>query len=275
MLTINPDWYRAIFARRSRRNYDPTRKIEKEIKQRLDYVCNLFHPYDSARVIFISDSPDDIFANAIGFYSNIKHAPAFLAFIGNTGDPHMQEKVGYTGQGLILEATLHNLATCWVALTYNSRTVKSLINPGKDEKLIAVSPVGYSLDRWSFEEKLYSGFGSNHKRRDLSDMVRGLPADQWPSWIRAGLEAARLAPSAINRQPWVFDIHQSSISILERSTVPEFNVSRRLDCGIAMLHLELGALSRGCTGKWEFLDRPAVAKFLPDKYDAGVSGSKA
>ena len=38
-------------------------------------------------------------------------------------------------------------------------------------------------------------------------------------------------------------------------------ISRRLDCGIAMLHFELGVRAAGLSGSWEFLPPPDVARF--------------
>jgi hypothetical protein len=49
--------------------------------------------------------------------------------------------------------------------------------------------------------------------------------------------------------------------VFVRTSGPEFNVSKRLDCGIAMLHLEVAAVSSGCKGAWEFLPSPRVGKF--------------
>jgi hypothetical protein len=261
MMQLSPGWYPAINARRSRRNYDKSRSMRSEVRNRLHEVCGGFRPYSSVRVEFIDEPPDDIFANALGFYGNIKGAPAVLAFIGNTSDPNVQEKMGYTGEAVVLEATSLGLGTCWVALTYNARAVKSLVRLEKEEKLICVSPVGYTAEQWSFEEKVFSGFGANHQRKPLLSMVSGLLEPSWPGWARSAVEAARLAPSAINRQPWGFRVEERSITTYVKDRGPEFNVARRLDCGIAMLHLELGALSCGVSGKWELLKRPQVARF--------------
>jgi hypothetical protein len=129
------------------------------------------------------------------------------------------------------------------------------------EKLLAVSPVGYTEEKWTFEEKMFTAFGAMHKRKPLSSMVTGIEEPQWPKWARAAAEAARLAPSATNRQPWNFTIEKDSITISIKSTGMEFNVSKRLDCGIAMLHIELGALKCGVHGDWELLKKPQVARF--------------
>jgi len=264
MTKISPAWHRAINARRSRRAYDRSKPIGTEVKNRLHEVCTGFRPFGSVRVEFISEPPDDVFANALGFYGNIKGAPAFLAFIGDMSDPNVQEKMGYSGEAAVLEATALGLGTCWVALTYNAKAVKSLVKLGPTEKLICVSPVGYTAETWSFEEIAFdfiSGFGAYHQRKPLQGMVSGLAETGWPDWAKAAVEAARLAPSAMNRQPWGFDIDKSGITVSIKDRGPEFNVARRLDCGIAMLHIELGALSKGVKGQWELLKQPQVGKF--------------
>jgi len=86
-----------------------------------------------------------------------------------------------------------------------------------------------------------------------------------PEWANASVQAARLAPSAMNRQPWGFEIGDKYLTIFVRTRGPEFNVSKRLDCGIAMLHIELAALSFGIKGQWQFLKPPQVAKFIYTK----------
>jgi hypothetical protein len=70
-----------------------------------------------------------------------------------------------------------------------------------------------------------------------------------------------LAPSAVNRQPWGFDLEDDSITVHVRTGGPEFSVSKRLDCGIAMLHIEVAAMSCGVRGEWQFLKAPQVARF--------------
>jgi len=41
-------------------------------------------------------------------------------------------------------------------------------------------------------------------------------------------------------------------------------VSKRLDCGIAMLHFELGAASLGVSGSWELLEDGNVGLWRPE-----------
>lgn len=80
-------------------------------------------------------------------------------------------------------------------------------------------------------------------------------------WIRVSIQAARLAPSAVNRQPWGFDVQDGSITVYVRTGGPELSISKRFDCGIAMLHIEVAALNCGTRGNWQFLKAPQVARF--------------
>jgi len=85
-------------------------------------------------------------------------------------------------------------------------------------------------------------------------------------WARAAVECARLAPSATNRQPWRFRFEGEGL-VVEKSRGPELPmVTKRLDCGIAMLHAELGAWNAGVSGVWlESADGREVARFEPEE----------
>ena len=161
----------------------------------------------------------------------------------------VQEAVGYTGEGIILEATSVGLGTCWVGGFFRPDVVNRQIPIANNERVLAVTPVGIPRDSFSFEEKLMTGFGYMHRRKRLSEMVTGTPKHEW---MKTALEAARLAPSAVNRQPWRFVIGDNSISVNLDEGRDSYKIARRLDCGIAMLHLELGARHAGATGKWTF-----------------------
>jgi len=254
-------WHLAIEKRRSRRHFDPNLPIGRAALAALDMVCNQFAPFPHARSRLVTESAKSVFKGIIGSYGKIKDAPAFIAFIGNMDAPFVQEEVGYTGEGIILEATALGLNTCWVGGFFRPEIVASLIEVSSKERVLAITPVGYAQESESWEEKLMTDFGRSRNRLPLSKLVRGLPRERWPDWVNVSLEAARLAPSATNRQPWSFDVQDDGITILVRTMRPGFNVSKRLDCGIAMLHLEVAAIDCGCKGEWEFLPSPQVAKF--------------
>ena len=254
-------WHLAIEKRRSRRHFDPNLTIAPETLAALDKVCNQFAPFPHARSRLVTESAESVFKGIIGGFGKVKGTPAFIAFIGNMDDPFVHEEVGYTGEGIILEATALGLNTCWVGGFFRPEIVASLVEVNNKERVLAVTPVGYALESESWEEKLMTGFGRSHNRLLISELVGGLPREKWPDWVKICLKAARLAPSAANRQPWGFDVQDDGITVFVRTGGPEFNVSKRLDCGIAMLHLEVATADCGRRGQWEFLPSPQVAKF--------------
>ena len=255
-----PRWLDAILVRRSRRRFYNT-PLEVEHLEQMNYICGEFHPFQHARAVLVTESSDKVFKGLIGTFFKVKNAPAFIAFIGNMGSSYVQEQVGYTGEGIILEAQALGLSTCWVGGFFKKSVVQSLIEINNNEKVIAVTPVGYAVKKLAFEEKLMTGFGRTHSRKELPMIVTGMDDSKRPEWVNKALDAARLAPSAVNRQPWLFYVEYDGITVLVNSTKQGYGLSKRLDCGIAMLHIEVAALSCGVSGHWQFLEHPDVARF--------------
>ena len=255
-------WHAAIAVRRSRRRYssiplEPTKLAE------LQTVCQEFRPYPQARAELITESPDKVLRGVVASYGKIKGAQALVAFIGDIKDRYVNEKIGYTGEGIILEATAMGLGTCWVggSLFFRRGRAESIVGSGKNERVFAVTPVGYAVNKFSPEERVQTAFGMFHQRKPLTEMVSGLDKKKWPDWVKSALMAARLAPSAVNRQPWRFYVEPNSITVSVDSALLEWGISKRLDCGIAMLHIEVAALNSGVKGRWELLEAPQVARF--------------
>jgi nitroreductase len=258
----NARWYTVIQQRRSRRRFDLQRPVQPADLAALDRICREFRPFPGTRSILVNNPSNDIFKGILGSYGKVTGAPAFLAFVGDATDPFVQEVTGYTGQGAILEATALGLSTCWVGGFFNPRITASLIEIKPGERILAVSPVGYPLESESLQDKIMAGFGRNHKRLPVSSLVSSRSDEKPAPWINAAIESARLAPSAANRQPWGFEVQEDGITVFVRTLGPGFGVSKRLDCGIAMLHLEIAAATSGIRGEWQFLQPPQVARFV-------------
>jgi nitroreductase len=251
-------WHAAIFNRRSRRTFS-ARIPEKEKTVRLETVCREFRPLSEARAELILNSPEHVFRGVVGRYGRVNGAPFYVAFIGRMSSPHVQEDVGYLGEGIILEATALGLDTCWVGGFFRPDVVREHIALAENEQVLSVTPIGYAIETKDLSEKLLSGLVRSRTRMPLRELIQeGEPAP----WMEKALEAARRAPSARNRQPWRFKIKEKEIIISEDIGLTASRISRRLDCGIAMLHLELGARAAGVSGRWELLPTPEVARFI-------------
>lgn len=251
-------WYEAIFRRDSRRTYS-SHVPEAEKLVRLDRVCREFRPFPEVRSELVRSAPEAVFKGLLGNYGRIKGALMYIAFIGRIDSPRVQEAAGYTGEGIILEATALGLATCWVGGFFRREIVRRQIEIQDEEKVLAVTPVGYAPEGKDRSEKILSRIVRSHRRKPLAALVGGETA---PPQLEKAFAAARLAPSAQNRQPWRFCIAKNTVIVTTDKSFSTSSISKRLDCGIAMLHFELGAQTAGVAGMWEILPSPDVAKFI-------------
>ena len=261
-------WRQAIVIRTSRRSFHG-RAVEEAKLDRIERLCEDFRPFPSARAELVRRSPGTVFRGFIGSYGSITGALHYLAFIGDEGKPAVEEGVGYTGEGIILEAALLGLGTCWVSGFFRQDAAKRDVALGPGERIYAVSPLGYAERERTAKDRIYSALAGSEKRKALSEIVSGSAPLPWQS---AAVEAARLAPSATNRQPWRFILTPGAITVRMDGSKGSGRYPKRLDCGIAMLHLEVGALASGIKGKWTILPSPDVARFDADGDSACNSG---
>jgi nitroreductase len=255
-------WYPAISKRHSRRRYDTGRIVPPEIWQRLQTVAHSFRPFPGVRLEVANTAAETIFKGAVGTYGKVKGAPAYLAVIVDISQPGYTEIAGYTAEGLVLEATSMGIATCWVGGFFNPYAAAKHFPLHPGEKIVAVSPLGYAEEDKTLEEKLMGGMLRSFKRLPLSRFVSGLDSSKTPDWLPDALEAVRLAPSAMNRQPWRLDINNAGVLFSISGGLSDFGISKRLDCGIAMLHFDVAARFHHIYGQWEFLESPQVARFV-------------
>lgn len=255
-------WNEAISLRHSRRRFDESPCDPADL-DRVAAVCAGFRPYADARVELIRDPADDVFRGVVGSYGKVTGAPHLLVVIASRESAAAQQHAGYCGEAAILEATTLGLDTCWVGGFFSAKHVERLTGLEPDERVVAVSPLGHAIAAENTSERLLRRVARSRRRDLLEHIAPGISAE-WPSWAQAAVEAARLAPSAMNRQPWRFRMQGGSLVVAQDSRMETPKVTKALDCGIAMLHVEIGALHEGVRGTWRDLDDGHdVAAFEP------------
>ena len=140
-----------------------------------------------------------------------------------------EELAGYYGEKLVLLAQTLGLNTCWVGLTYRKVTDAFTIADG--EKLFCVIAIGYGTTQ-----------GVSHKIK-TAEQVSNVSTDT-PEWFRHGVEAALLAPTAMNQQKFFFEYQAFA-----QGEKPQVAAKRKfsmfgyteMDLGIAKYHFEIGA----------------------------------
>jgi len=257
-IKLEPDWFAAIGTRASRRRYDG-QPVRPDALERIDAVCRAVSaPVNSGvRAVRVGAAPDRVFTGLIGNYgAAVSGAPAFVAFVGRN-DWHVA--LGYIGEAVILGATAAGVNTCWIAGSFDAAAAAAYVDLAEGEHVRAVTPIGYGTTKVPGGERLLNAVIKPRARLDLEQIAPG--ARLWPAWAREAAEAARLAPSGKNRQPW--RLRMDGDTLVLACTTEGAYWTALIDCGIAALHVELGALHAGVSGTWQRLAEPDVGRFVP------------
>ena len=159
-----------------------------------------------------------------GSFSGVKN---YLVMVGKKVKD-LDERVGYYGEQLVLLAQTLGLNTCWVGLSY--RKVPEAYNVGKDEKLVCMIALGYGETQ-----------GVPHKIKTVEQVSNA--SDITPSWFKKGVEAALLAPTAVNQQKFSFEymgMSNNHHQVRAKKSVSMIGYTQ-MDLGIAKYHFEIGA----------------------------------
>jgi len=255
-------WLAAVARRVSRRVFDG-QPAETAALDALEGVCSGFRPFPDARIVLVRAPHVDIFKGLIGSYGKVRNAPHVLLFIGDEGSDTCDQHVGYVGEAAVLQATALGLDTCWVGGFFSAARTRQLVELAPGERVLAVSPVGHAVGDVAFSERGMRRMAGSHARKTVVEIAPGSTEGGWPDWAVAAVETARLAPSAVNRQPWRFRFDAGALVIARDNGLETPRVTKRLDCGIAMLHAELGARASGVDGGWRDLSSGLdVARFV-------------
>ncbi len=178
------------------------------------------------------------------------------AFVGSADS---ELGVGYTGEAFILEATRLGLDTCWIAASFDKERTGHLVVLAEGERVVAVAPLGHALQSQPLGERLVRSSLRAASRKSAAELAPGIGGG-WPAWAVAAVEAARLAPSGHNWQPWRFRMEDGALVM---SRADKLYWTAPIDFGIAMLHVDLAAARAGVAGRWVLLGGADVARFEP------------
>ena len=182
-----------------------------------------------ARLVLGEAEPGDVYRR-LPFVDTIRGSRRFAAVISDDSVPHADMHAGICGEALVLEAESMGLGSCWVA-AFRRGGVSVPLEEG--ERLRAVIALGVPGDE-----------GGPRKRKKLTEICASDPSD-WPLWAYNAAEYVRVAPSAVNLQPWRLSFAGRTLML---SSV---RGNAALDMGIAILHMMLGVGDKPCVLRWE------------------------
>lgn len=212
------DIMEAMKQRHSVRQY-LNKPIEKEILSALKEEINICNKESGLHIQLITDEPK-AFDSFMAHYGKFSGVTNYIALVGKKGND-LDEKCGYFGERLVLKAQQLGLNTCWVAMTYSK--IPGVFKVDKNEKLTVVIALGYGKNQ-----------GVEHKSKS-AEKVSNISANT-PEWFKKGVDAALLAPTAMNQQKFYFNYVDGKVS-----TKAKVGFYTKLDLGIVKYHFELGA----------------------------------
>ena len=216
----------AIKARHSVRAYkaqplaeDIVKVLEKEIEEQ--------NRQGHLHIQLIKNEPK-AFQGKLAKYGKFSNVTNYLVMAGQKAED-LDERIGYYGEHLVLLAQTLCLNTCWVGLSYSKIPGTYVLEKG--EVIKAYIAVGYGETQ-----------GVGHKIKTVGKASNA--SDITPSWFFKGVEAALLAPTAVNQQKFFFEY------VPAKDSKPAQVIAKRsfsligytqLDLGIAKYHFEVGA----------------------------------
>lgn len=208
----------AMKARHSVRSYTD-KPIEADVLQALQAEIAVCNEKSGLHIQLVTNEPKafDSFMAHYGKFSGVRN---YIALVGRKS-PELDETCGYYGERLALKAQQLGLNTCWVAMTY--KKIPGVFEIKNGEKLTVVIALGYGQTQ-----------GITHKTKAAADVSNFSVTS--PEWFRAGVEAALLAPTAMNQQKFTLQYMDGKVT-----AKAGMGFYTKLDLGIIKYHFELGA----------------------------------
>ena len=195
------------------------RRIPDEIREELDAYCAELNAESGLNMQIIYDEPK-CFDNRMAKYGNFENARNYISVTGKKGND-LDEKGGFFGEKLVLRAQELGLNTCWAKMSHG----KSTAAVGKGEKETILISLGYGVNQGHRRTSKYP--------EDVSNV-----GDGSPEWFKKGVEAALLAPTAVNQQKFFFELREGG---KVAASAAKIGPCLKIDLGIVKCHFELAA----------------------------------
>jgi len=223
---------------------------------------------DGQRFAWFEQSPGDILVERLGTYGVIKGAHIFLVGVlprGGKEDRETAVQFGWRFEQVILKATELGLGTCWLGGTFNPRTFARDIGLQSDEQIVMVSPLGFAADSKHFIDDVSAQVAHSSSRLPwdslfFTNYLKCALTEKEAGGFAQPLEMVRLAPSAVNTQPWRVMCDERGFHFygmdIRYYGIKRIDFLRNNDMGIAMSHFALSCNELGLPGKWNCLEKP-------------------
>ncbi|MDT8718406.1 nitroreductase [Clostridium sp. 19966] len=219
------NYYNEIFKRKSVRKYEQaplSEDVMEEIKQELAALKPLYEGIKTELKIVDGSEIKGLLA---------AKAPHYIVAFSEAKEGYMTN-MGFMLQQMNLYFSAKGIGSCWLG---GGKPTKNLVEASKLEPVIVLS-FGKP------QEELHRKSSSDFKRKALEEITSIKEMNNI-------FEAVRLAPSAVNSQPWYFTGDGALIHAycVKPKLITGFMLGNmnKLDMGIALYHLYLAAEKEG------------------------------
>ena len=215
----------AIQARHSVRVYKEQPLADETVKVLVDKITEL-NQKGRLHIQLVQNEPK-AFQGTLAKYGKFRNVNNYIIMAGKKTDD-LDERVGYYGEQLVLLAQTLGLNTCWVGLSYSKVPGTYMLDEG--EKIACYIAIGYGETQ-----------GVGHKIKTIEQVSN--TSDITPLWFKKGVEAALLAPTAINQQKFSFEYVGMRNNCHQVRAKKGFSMIgyTQMDLGIVKCHFEIGA----------------------------------
>jgi nitroreductase len=169
------------------------------------------------------------FQGPIARYGKFRNVSSYLVMAGKKADD-LDEQIGYYGEQLVLLAQTLGLNTCWAGLSYSK--IPGTYELADGEKIGCYIALGYGQNQ-----------GKEHKVKPVKEISNA--SDLTPNWFKNGVEAAQLAPTAVNQQKFRLEYlglqDGSHLPIVLAKPLFSMVGYSKMDLGIVKYHFEIEA----------------------------------
>ncbi|MCR5580380.1 MAG: nitroreductase family protein [Pseudobutyrivibrio sp.] len=228
--------------RRSVRTFDGKGLSEETINDIKAYASSIVNPYN------IPVAFDFFDAKSNGLSSPVLTGEKCYVTAKVKKGPGADVAYGYSFEELLMYAESKNIGNVWIGGTMPREKFEQACNLQDNEIMPCVSPLGYAADKMGIKEVLMRKGVKADTRFEFGELFfkddfnTALTEEEAKSLgISTALEAVRLAPSAVNKQPWRVVVCQDGAHFYEKKSKGYDNGTydlQKVDMGIALYHFE-------------------------------------
>ena len=241
-----------IKLRKSVRTYGGT--VSSEDKNKLaEYIGALSNPFGvEVEFRFLNSAEHDLSSAVI-----VGTDEYIAAKVNNTAEL-FELGYGYSFEALCLYAQSIGVGTVMLGGTLSRRTFEKAMELGRGEVMPLATPIGYPAQKMSMREKMMRGAVKANDRLPQNKLFFENSFDSPLSPENSGkyrdaLEMVRLAPSAVNKQPWRVVVCGDTVHFFKKGSkafVSDEYDLQNIDMGIALAHFDLTLKEEGISGQF-------------------------